>query len=251
MEFGNRRTTTHVIAKRRRLTPGALLLGCGKGTVWSTRDEVHVGREASREVERQYRLDTSSEDAKRVQRIGERLVVHTDQRAGIPYTFRVLDAKDVNAVSLPGGPIYVFRGLLDLVGDDDDALATVIAHEIGHVNGRHISHQFTKQLQTGVLLGILLQGQGRTVQDIAGVTNDLLGLKFSRDDEYDADRRGLSYAYKAGFDPNGMIRFFQKLQALEKRGGSSPEFLRTHPLTRTRIDRAQKLIEAQDFRYGQ
>ena len=66
----------------------------------------------------------------------------------------------------------------------------------------------------------------------------------------DADRRGLSYAYKAGFDPNGLVRFFEKLQTLDKRGGT-PEFLRTHPVTKSRIDRAQKLIDARDYRYGQ
>ncbi len=229
----------------------SLLLGCGKGTIWSTRDEVHVGREASREVERQYRLDATSDDAKRVTRIGERLLPHTDQRPGVPYSFKVLDDKTVNAVSLPGGPVYVFRGLLDLVGDDDDALACVMGHEIGHINARHISHMVTKELEANLILGVALANQGRTLQDIVGLTQDLVNLKYSRDDEYEADRRGLSYAYKAGFDPNGMIRFFGKLQALEKRGEKDPEFLRTHPVTKARVARAQKIIETHDFRYGQ
>ncbi len=240
----------------------AMLLGaasCGKGTIWSTKDEVNIGKQASKEVEHEYRLDESSDDAKRVKRIGERLLAHTDVRPGVPYSFRVLDTKDVNAVSLPGGPIYIFRGLIDLIGEDDDALATVIGHEIGHTNGRHIAHQYTKQLQAGLLLGLILQGQGRTVQNLAGIGQELLGLKFTRDDEYEADRRGLSYAFKAGFDPQGMIRFFKKLQELEKRpsgtgvggGGGGPEFLKTHPVTKSRIDKATKLIESEDYKFGQ
>src|SRR2546423_3820746 len=141
------------------------IAGCGKGTVWSTKDEVRIGREASKEVDRMYRVEVDSEDARRVQRVGDRLLLHTDSRVGVPYTFRVIDAKDVNAVSLPGGPVYVFRGLLDLAGDDDDELACVMGHEIGHINGRHISHQYTKQLQTNILLTVLLQGQSRLGQD--------------------------------------------------------------------------------------
>ena len=223
--------------------------GCGKGTVWSTKDEVRIGQEVSKEIEKRYRVEQDSEDARRVRRVGERLVTHTDAREGVPYSFKVIDTKDVNAVSLPGGPIYVFRGLIDLLGDDDDALAGVLAHEIGHVNGRHISKQYTKQLQTNLLLAVLLSGQGRLVNDLASLGSELIGLKFSRDDEFDADNRGLSYSKKAGFDPMGLVRFFEKLQELDKRGGA-PEFLRTHPVTKNRIEKAMKVIELNDYKFG-
>lgn len=222
--------------------------GCKNTNFLSTKDEVRLGRDASKEIESKYRVDTDSPDAQRVRRISERILAHIDQRPGVPYAVKVLDLKDVNAISLPGGPIYVFRGLLDLLGEDDDALACVIGHEVGHTNARHVAKQISQQLAANIGIALILRGQ--TAQNIAGLAADLLSLSFSRDDEYEADRRGLSYAYKAGFDPRGMIRFFEKLQSLEKKGGGGPEFLRTHPVTRNRIARAEKIIETQDYRYG-
>ena len=92
-----------------------------------------------------------------------------------------------------------------------------------------------------------------TGQNLAGLGAQLAGLKFSREDEYDADRRGLSYAHYANYDPEGMVRFFKKLQKLEKRegGGGGPEWLQNHPITNSRITKAEVLIERKDFRYGQ
>jgi len=223
--------------------------GCKNTNFLSTKDEVRMGRDASKEIESKYRVDTDSSDAQRVRRISERVLLHAERRSGVPYSVKVLDMKDVNAVSLPGGPIYVFRGLLDLLGDDDDALACIIGHEIGHTNARHVAKQISQQLAANIGIAILLRGQ--TAQNIAGLAADLLSLSFSRDDEYEADRRGLSYAYKAGFDPRGILRFFEKLRSLEKKDGGGPEFLRTHPLTRNRVSRAEKIIETQDYRYGQ
>jgi beta-barrel assembly-enhancing protease len=222
--------------------------GCKNTNFLSTRDEVRIGTNASREIDGTYRIDKDSADARRVKRIAERLMAHDEPRPGVPYTFKVIDLKQINAVSLPGGPVYVYRGLLDAVGDDDDALACIIAHEIGHINARHAAKQISQQMAAN--LGIALILKGGSAQNLAGMASDLLNLSYSRDDEYDADARGLSYAYRAGFDPRGMTRFFAKLQTLEKKQGGDPEFLRTHPVTKNRIQRADKMIEAQDFRYG-
>lgn len=246
-----RRTAIRLLALAATSFALAGATGCTKGNLYSTKDEVRMGREAAKEIDRKYNADTTSPDAVRVKRIGERLVLHSDQRPGVPYTFKVLDMKEVNAVSLPGGPVYVFRGLMDLAGDDDDALACVIGHEIGHINGRHITKSITKQTQIGALLTVLLQGRGGVASDVANLGFEVLNFKFSRDDENEADSRGISYSYKAGFDPRGMTRFFEKLQAMEKRTGSSPEFLRDHPVTAKRIERVNKMIEMQEYRFGQ
>lgn len=207
-----------------------------------------LGKEAAREVEQQFHVDTKSADADRVRTIGERLLPHLD-RPGINYTFKVLDDKEINAFSLPGGPVYVFRGLLDMMGDDDDALATVLGHECGHIAARHAARQLSSSVTTNILINILIPNP--TYNQVAGLGAGVVGLKYSRDDEYEADRRGLSYASEAGYNPDGMVRFFEKLSRLEHRqGGGDPEWLRDHPLTQARIEKAKLIIEKKDYRYG-
>ncbi len=225
------------------------LTGCRTKSFLSTRQEVNLGKEGARQVEQEFRVDTNSPDADRVRRVGQSILAHMDRR-DVPYVFKVLDSKEINAFSLPGGPVYVFKGLLDMMGDDDDALAAVIGHECGHVNARHAARQLSSQMATNILITLAIPNPAS--QNLAGLGSQILGLKYSREDEYEADRRGLSYAHYAGYDPQGMIRFFGKLQRLEKRqGGHDPEWLRDHPLTKPRIDKAESIIEHADYRYGQ
>jgi len=225
-----------------------LLTGCRTRSFLSTRQEVDIGKNVSRQVEQEYRIDTASPDADRVRKIGQSLLAHMDKR-DVPYSFKVIDGREINAFSLPGGPVYVYRGLLDMVGNDDDALACILGHECGHINGRHAAKQISSQYATELLL---LAIPNPTAQNLASGAASLVSLKYSRDDEYEADRRGMSYAHNAGYDPNGMIRFFDKLERMEKReGGHDPEWLQNHPVTKARIAKAETLIEHNDYRFGQ
>ncbi len=215
------------------------LTGCG-GTVWSRRDDVRIGQEVARDVEKAYRLDPNAENQRRVKEIGQKLVAVAGAK-DFKYSFKVLDVDEVNAFALPGGPIYVFRGLLEMVGDDDDMLAFVLAHEMAHINQRHAAKQYSKGVWADILVTATTRGR---VRDVAQLTNLLVQLEYSRRDEYEADRLGIEYAYKAGFDPNAGIRFFEILRKKE-RGGDKGVLanLRTHPLTENRIWRARQHIE--------
>src|SRR5581483_3064373 len=142
------------------------LTGCRTKRFLSTRQEVGLGKEAARQVEQELRVDTSSPDAERVRRVGASLLAHMDRR-DVPYSFKVLDAKEINAFSLPGGPVYVFRGLLDMMGDDDDALACVLGHECAHINARHAARQISSQFATNILIGLAIPTA--TGQNLAGL----------------------------------------------------------------------------------
>jgi predicted Zn-dependent protease len=228
------------------LVPAMLSLTSCRGTnLLSKQDEIQIGKEGAAAIEKEYKLDTNPERVALVQEIGQRILdgmrrVEGKRAPDFPFTFKVLDTKEINAVSLPGGPVYVFRGLMEQVGDDRDMLASVIAHEVGHI----VAHHAAKQISSSILADLAISlGTKGSAQKVASIATSLVMLQYSRDDEYDADRRGIHYTYAAGYDPEGMVRFFEKLQKLEK----SPmkgllANLRTHPLTENRILRAKKLI---------
>jgi predicted Zn-dependent protease len=215
------------------------LTGC-RGTTWSKREEVRIGQQVAAEVEKAYKLDPDPAVQQRVQLIGQRLVAVAGDK-DFQYSFKVLDSKEINAFALPGGPIYVFRGLIDKVGNDDDMLAGVLAHEMAHVNRRHANKQYTQGLWRGIVIALATKG---TVQDIAEITDALLQLRYSRQHEYEADRLAVEYAYKAGYDPHGMLRFLEMLQQEEKVGNRWVETnLRTHPFSDRRAAEVRKQIE--------
>jgi predicted Zn-dependent protease len=215
------------------------LTGC-RGTTWSKREEVRIGQQVAAEVEKAYKLDPDPAVQQRVQLIGQRLVAVAGDK-DFQYSFKVLDSKEINAFALPGGPIYVFRGLIDKVGNDDDMLAGVLAHEMAHINRRHANKQYTQGLWRGIVIALATKG---TVQDIAQITDALLQLRYSRQHEYEADRLAVEYAYKAGYDPHGMLRFLEMLQQEEKVGNRWVETnLRTHPFSDRRAAEVRKQIE--------
>jgi predicted Zn-dependent protease len=199
----------------------------------SRSEEVKLGRDAAREIEAKYRTYTDP----RVTAIGNRLVRVSDRR-DIDYTFKVIDRDEVNAISLPGGYIYIYRGLLRQIGNDDDALAGVMAHEVAHITERHSVKQVEKSMGTNLLLELLTRGKTR---QYAGIAANLLALKFGRGDEYEADEVGVTYMDRAGYDPRGLARFFRILESSEGRGGNTISWLRTHPNSGARAQRVDRM----------
>lgn len=214
--------------------------GCKGTNILSRDEEIRIGRQAGAAIEKQYGVSRNPADINLVERIGQRLAAANNLR-NWPYTFKVLNDRSVNAVSLPGGPVYVFRGLIDATEGNEDEIAAVVAHEIGHVERRHAAQQYSQ----GVLAGLLITfGTRGDVTTAAQIANLFMQMKFSRDDEYEADTSAIRYTYRAGYDPHGLVRFFQKLQRMERQGSGDviSNNLRTHPLTSARIQRANEEI---------
>jgi predicted Zn-dependent protease len=217
------------------LAAGAFLLAgapSARAGLISRSEEAKIGQDAARQFESQ---NSTSRD-RRVEAIGNRIARVSDRR-DIEYSFKVVERDEVNAISLPGGYVYVYRGLLRMVGDDDDALAGVIAHEVGHITERHSVKQVEKAMGANLLLELLTKGKSRTA---GAIIANLLSLKFGRSDEFEADEVGVTYMDRAGYDPRGLVRFFRQLEASESRGGNSVSWLRTHPNSGERARRVEE-----------
>lgn len=218
----------------------------GKGVnFFSLEKEIALGKQLAQEVERSSKLIDDPVVTEYVNRVGQNLVRNSDAR--VPFTIKVIDSDEVNAFALPGGFFYVNSGLI-LRAQEESELAGVMAHEISHVTARHGTKNATKgQIAQLATIPLLLLGPaglaGYGLYEGLNVALPLTFLKFSRDAEREADFLGLQYMYKAGYDPNAYITFFERIQADEKRRpGTIPKVFSTHPPTPERIENAQKEI---------
>jgi len=210
---------------------------------YSTEKEIAIGKQYAQMIERSMRLVTDPAVTEYVNRIGQNLVRNSD--AKVPFTIKVVDDDSVNAFALPGGFFYVNSGLI-LAADEEAELAGVMAHEIAHVCARHATRGATRA-QLANLLSIPLifvgGGIGYAAQEAFGLGMPMTFLKFSRGFEAEADYLGLQYMYKAGYDPNAFVAFFEKLEAQEKKKpGTLAKAFSTHPQTPDRIKKSQEEI---------
>ncbi len=218
----------------------------GKGiNFYSIEREIALGKGLAQEVERSSKLIDDPVIVEYVNRVGQNLVRNSD--AHVPFTIKVIDSDEVNAFALPGGFFYVNSGLI-MRAQEEAELAGVMAHEISHVTARHGTKQATKgEMMQLATIPLMLLGPGGWagygIYQALQLAIPLSYLKFSRDDEREADFLGLQYMYKAGYDPNAYVTFFERIQADEKRRpGTIPKFFSTHPPTPDRIAATQKEI---------
>lgn len=214
--------------------------GGGGGLVnISEQDEIDIGRQAAADLERQYGVVNDPVQTPRIQRIG-RAIAAVSGRPNLPWTFKIINISDVNALSLPGGPVYVTKGLVALNLSDNE-MAGVLGHEIAHIKERHSVKAIQRGMTYQLLSELVLSHSGAAVQTAANLAIQLaLELPHSREDEYQADSVGIRLAYNAGYPATGMALFLQRLQAMV--GTSrSPEWLSTHPATAERVTRAQQI----------
>ena len=212
---------------------------------FSIEKEIGLGKSLAQEVERSSKMIDDPVVTEYVNRVGQNLVRNSD--AKVPFTIKVIDSDEVNAFALPGGFFYVNSGLI-LRAQEESELSGVMAHEISHVTARHGTCQATKgelmQLASiPAMIFIPYTWAGYAMYQGLNMAIPLTFLKFSRDAEREADFLGIQYMYKAGYDPNSYVTFFERIQADEKRRpGTIPKAFSTHPPTPERIENTQKEI---------
>jgi Zn-dependent protease with chaperone function len=245
------------------LAVAVTLLTAGPIAASRQKDEENMGREYAADVEREAKLVTTGEAVERVKRIGQELAeiansVEVPALYGSPeickfrYQFKVVEDKDVNAFSLPGGIIYVNTGLIDLV-ESDDELAGVLAHEIAHAAHHHMSYLLKKSSSADryvalvALAGILGNVRSRDLNNL------LLGAQmmkigklsgYTQEAERDADRTAVAYLARSKYNPEGMLTFMKKLDAKREEGpGFSLGIYQTHPAPHRRVSAITKAMQ--------
>jgi predicted Zn-dependent protease len=215
----------------------------GQLAFYSIEREVALGRQMAQEVERQSPVVTDPVINEFVNRVTQNIVLHSD--AKVPFTVKVIDSNDVNAFALPGGFLYVNRGLLE-AAENEAEVAGVLAHEIAHVTARHGIEQASKaEFFNYASIPLIFLGGigGYLIRQGVGLAVPLTFLKFSRGAEKEADRLGAQYMWAAGYDPNALVTFFEKLNGREKKKpGTLAKVFSTHPLTGDRITEVNELI---------
>ncbi|MBT9329593.1 M48 family metallopeptidase [Paracidobacterium acidisoli] len=215
----------------------------GMGNWYSTDSEIKMGKQYAMEVERSTKFITDPMITEYVNRIGQNIVKNSDCK--VPFTIKVIDSDEINAFALPGGFFFVNSGLI-LAADEEAELAGVMAHETAHVCAHHAAREMTRAnyAQLGTIPLIFIGGwTGYGIYEAANIGIPLTFLQFSREFEAQADYLGVQYMYKAGYDPDAMISFFEKIENLEKqKPGAVARAFADHPQTPDRIGHSQEEI---------
>lgn len=257
---------SETIAHPRRLVACALPLLClGLGAcstnpttgrsqlnMLSRDDEIKMGIESQPEMLKEYGGAVPNADARAyVTNLGKQLAAQTEgENPSLPWEFTLLNSEVINAFALPGGKVFVSKGLA-IKMTNEAQMAGVLGHEIGHVTARHINEKITRQ--TGASLGLSVIGAviggGDAITGLAGQAVQVTLLSFDRDQESEADSLGMRYMVKCFYNPIGQL---QVMEILKKEAGTpnQPEFLLTHPIPDTRIKRIQQIIDT-DYKYTQ
>jgi predicted Zn-dependent protease len=218
--------------------------GTGTGiNFYSMEQEQAMGKQLSQEVEANCKLLQDEQINNYINTLGQRLVRYSD--AKVPFTNKVLDDDQVNAFALPGGFLYVTTGLI-LAAETEAELAGVMSHEIAHVAARHGTKGATRsQIWNLASIPLIFVGGpvGMAVQQISQIAMPMTQMKFSRNFEREADMLGVEYEYAAGYDPEALVDFFERMNTDRKKPNFMARAFSTHPMNQDRIKRTQKEID--------
>jgi beta-barrel assembly-enhancing protease len=246
-------------SQRARRTGASLLFvmatasGVAAFTLVSVEQEVQLGQQAQAEIAKEMPVLQDATLDRYIENVGRRLAANAPGPK-YPYSFGVVNYRELNAFALPGGPIYVHRGTI-AAARSEAQLAGVMAHEVAHVAQRHAAKQISKGIVANGLLGLLgavLDDGGRGEQAArigASVVAQSVFMKFSRDDEREADRVGAEIMERAGWDPHGLAEFMQVLHDTQKRSpGSVETFFSSHPSPAGRVQDLQGMVNGRSGR---
>jgi len=210
--------------------------------------EIQIGRESDREIQKSLGVYDDVDLQAYIQSFGKRLAANSE-RPDLDWTFRVVDDATVNAFALPGGYIYITRGIMAHLNSEAE-LAAVVGHEIGHVTARHSVNQMSKAQLAGVGLSVatVVASDYRQLSDLAQTGMSLLFFKYSRDDERQADDLGLRYTLRASYDPRPTPGIYRMLNRVSEAQGSAaiPTLVATHPDPLNRATRIEQAIAGLD-----
>ncbi len=211
----------------------------------SEAQEIQIGQQQDVEVRKEMGVYKDQALQQYVEGIGLKLA-QVSERPGLPWHFTVVDVPAVNAFALPGGYIYITRGIMPFL-DNEAQLAGVLGHEIGHVTARHAAQQYSRSTgaELGLLLGSIFVPEARPLAQLGETGLSLLFLKYSRDDEAQADGLGVRYAARAGWDPEGVPDMLRTLDRIEQQSDDKgvPNWLATHPPPENRIERVRAAVQ--------
>ena len=231
----------------------AVAAGCATNPVTGKRElslmseaqEIQIGQQQDVEVRREMGVYNDRALQEYVSTLGMKLA-QVSERPNLPWHFTVVDVPAINAFALPGGYVYITRGILPFL-DDEAQLAGVLGHEIGHVTARHAAQQYSRATgaQLGLILGSIFVPQTRPFAQLGESGLGLLFLKYGRDDEEQADTLGVKYASSAGWDPAGVPQMLTTLARIEDASDNKgvPNWLSTHPAPVDRIQKVQSAVQ--------
>ena len=243
------------------LSVGTIAAGCSTNPttgkrhiiIISQQQEIAMGSEAAPEFEKEFGGKVPNQQLQDyVRSVGMKLAGVSDRAR--PYEYTLVSSDVPNAFALPGGKIFITAGLMSRM-ENERELAAVLAHETAHVAAQHNVLGMQRQMGASVLAelaGMVIGGdKGKAAQAAAQIVTGVASLKYSRDDEYEADKYGIKYMQRAGYNPYGMVELLTTLKNLsESEGGTLTEMFQTHPLTQKRIDQARGVITAEYPKYS-
>ena len=217
-----------------------LVPGCENPLEIDRDTEIQIGREGGSQLEQRYGVVNDPVGQRRLDAIGQRAAAASDEPS-FPWTFRILDTSEVNALAFPGGLIYVTRGMMDYVANDDQ-LAGVVAHEVVHVDHHHARIAIERAMTQALLVELVTRRSSDSIRQAAGIVLDLNMRDGYREKEYEADRFGTLYAFRAGYRADGLRQLLSYLHEKEGDPARITWLLQSHPPLSRRVQRLDEFI---------